>query len=109
MAHLIYAGRASPPGHFADVYDRDTFYGEWIGPPIYKDNPISVPNWLARGLNAAPGAADDAIGVMLTEFYRQHLEKYGTPPDWQTLQRHHREAYRQFGADPRLIESISNW
>jgi hypothetical protein len=106
MAHLVHAGR-QPSRPFRDVYDRDTFWGNGSTAHLLDTDLDS--DWLARGLNAAPHAADDAIGVMLTEFYRQHLEEYGTPPDWQTLQRHHRDAYRQFGADPRLIEAISNW
>jgi len=103
-AELVYGGRMSPPPSFGDVYDQNTRYGRFAR-HIYANNPFSTGDsetWATppvRLLNdLRVNSTDDAIGVMLTELYRKHINTNGTPPDWRTLMEQHRRAYRRFGA-----------
>jgi hypothetical protein len=98
-AHLTHAGGMDAPAAFGDVYDQSTPYGR-IAQNIYTNSGTQLIPWLVRESTGAPETTNDAIGIMLTELYRQHLAKFGSPPDWETLKRHHRTAYSQFGVDP---------
>lgn len=99
-AHLTHAGRMDASEVFGDIYDQSTPYG-LVAQDIYTNSGWLLPiSWLVRQSTGVPEATNDAIGIMLTELYRQHLAKYGSPPDWETLKRHHHTAYSQFGVDP---------